>query len=970
MTTRLTRVPLIFIALLLFNCLRVDAGLAYRTVAGDPLQTRIYTLDNGMKVYLAVNQNAPRIQTYVAVRVGSKHDPTETTGLAHYFEHMMFKGTTKFGTANWDEEKPLIIEIESLFEQYRQETDSRKRASIYQQIDSLSYIASKWAIPNEYSRLMNAIGATGTNAATSYDYTYYIENIPANQLENWAKIQYERFREPVLRLFHTELETVYEEKNMSLTNDMRMVSEALYKGLFPHHPYGQQTTLGEAEHLKNPSMLNIRTFFDSYYVPENMAIILSGDFDPDHAITIVDEHFGQMEARPVPELVSGNEVPIDKPVVLEVTGQQSEMIQMGWRFAGASSDDVLYIDLISSILFNGRAGLIDRHLNQPMRTRVSGASTTVLADYSILNLMGRNNAGQSLDEVRALLLEQIDRLKQGDFPEWLLEAAINNQLATRWRRTESMHNAARDIAQSFMMEVPWEAHVSYMERLGSISRDDIIEFANKHFHDNYAVVYKRQGVPAGVDLVEKPPISPIHINRDLESDFFREIMAVQVGDVEPVFIPFHEAMEIVRQEGHPDFLLVKNKDMPTFSLTFNYELGSLHDRRLPHAAALLRFLATEDHSAEEMNERWYGLASNLSMSVRRDNLRISLRGLSQHMEESLALLEELVWNAIPDDELLGGRIQQAKTTRRANKNNQQAILLAMEHHALYGDHNPSTNEFTDEELDGLTAAELIELIRSLWSVEHEVLYYGPHSMEELMQITTQHRRLADRLSPAPPAVYFQPKDKDKDRVYFVHFEANQSHLQTVAKGAAYSPDLLPVVSLYNRYFGSGMQSIVFQELREKRGLAYSARASYAEPDHTDGYFVHTSYIATQNDKVTEAFLAFDELFDQMPLSETAFQLSRDQMISNIRTERIAGDQIIFSYLNNMRMGHGSDSREALFSALPLLTLDDVNDFSVSHIRGNPKSYLILGHRDQIDFVRLKALFGPVMEISLDQLFGY
>ena len=237
---------------------------SYETVPNDPLKARIYTLPNGLKVYMTVNKETPRIQTYIAVRVGGKNDPAETTGLAHYFEHLMFKGTQKFGTQNYESEKPLLDEIEKMFEIYRKTTDEEQRKAIYKQIDSLSYEASKFAIPNEYDKLMAAIGANGTNAYTSFDVTCYVEDIPSNQIENWAKVQADRFENNVIRGFHTELETVYEEKNMSLTRDSRKVSEAMLAALFPHHPYGAQTVLGTQEHLKNPSITNIKNYYRTW----------------------------------------------------------------------------------------------------------------------------------------------------------------------------------------------------------------------------------------------------------------------------------------------------------------------------------------------------------------------------------------------------------------------------------------------------------------------------------------------------------------------------------------------------------------------------------------------------------------------------------------------------------------------------------------------------------------------------------
>lgn len=298
----------------------------YETVPGDPLQTQMYTLPNGLKLFMSVNKDQPRIQTYIAVRVGGKNDPAETTGLAHYFEHLMFKGTEQFGTSDYAAEKPMLDRIEALFETYRRTTDSTERARIYREIDSVSYEASKIAIPNEYDKLMSAIGANGTNAYTSYDVTCYVEDIPSNQIDNWARIQADRFEHPILRGFHTELETIYEEKNMSLTKDSRKVYEKLLSTLYPSHPYGSQTVLGTQENLKNPSITNVKNYHKQWYVPNNMAICLSGDFDPDNMVDIITKYFGHLKPNknlPRPELPS--EKPFTSPKVVEILGPELRM---------------------------------------------------------------------------------------------------------------------------------------------------------------------------------------------------------------------------------------------------------------------------------------------------------------------------------------------------------------------------------------------------------------------------------------------------------------------------------------------------------------------------------------------------------------------------------------------------------------------------------------------------------------------
>ena len=393
----------------------------YETVKGDPLETKIYTLDNGLKVYMSVNNEEPRIKANIAVKVGGKNDPSETTGLAHYFEHLMFKGTEQFGTSDYSAEKPLLDEIEALFEVYRVTTDEAERTTLYHKIDSISYLASNYFIPNEYDKLMSFIGSQGTNAYTSTDMTVYVEDIPSNQIENWAKIQADRFANTVIRGFHTELETVYEEKNMSLTKDFRKALEALDGMLFPDHPYGTQTVLGTQEHLKNPSITNIKNYYKTYYVPNNIAICLSGDFDPDQMVKIIEKYFGGMQPnKDLPNLKLQTEYQLESAIEKSVYGLDAENIMMGWKYPGADTDDALVAEIASSVLYNGTAGLIDLNINQQQKVLEAYGMSYTRPDAGEFILMATPKQGQTLEEVRDIMLAEVAKLREGNFEESLL----------------------------------------------------------------------------------------------------------------------------------------------------------------------------------------------------------------------------------------------------------------------------------------------------------------------------------------------------------------------------------------------------------------------------------------------------------------------------------------------------------------------------------------------------------------------
>ena len=941
----------------------------YVSFPDDPLNARIYTLDNGLKVYLSVYDEEPRIQTYVAVRVGSKHDPAETTGLAHYFEHLMFKGTSSFGTIDYEKEKPLLDKIEALFEVYRLETDEGRRRELYREIDSISYIASTFAIANEYDRLMTAIGSIGTNAGTSNDYTIYMENIPSNQLENWALIQGDRFSDPVLRLFHTELETVYEEKNMSLTNDGRRASEALLRGLFPNHPYGLQTTLGESEHLKNPSIINIRNFFDQYYVPNNMAVVMSGDFDPDEAIRIIEKHFGHLKPAPLPELAFGQQPEITSPIVKEVTGLQAENIQIGWRFEGANSDQVHMLRMVSMILANGRAGLIDQNLNKTMATLGAFASVRTMADYSVLTLSGRNKRGQSLDEVRALLLEQVNLLKRGEFPDWLMEAAVNNLRLQEMRRVENNRARAMSMAMAFLNGVPYESTLETIDMLSRITKADVVEFANRYLHDNnYVVVYKRQGQPENIPVVDKPEITPIFINRDDESPLLSQVKASMVEPIEPVFVNFETDISRAITPNNIEVLYAENQANPTFTLTYYWEMGSHHDKVLPYAGGFINFLGTGKMSAEDISNEFYKLACSFSVNVGTEETRITISGLSDNLRAAVGLFEELIWNAVADEAALRQYVENQKKARHDSKANQQANFQALVSYATFGPDNPSRYTLTDAEMDALTSDRLIRALQNLWGIQHSVVFHGPQPLDQVVQMIRTQHRTPDVLAAAPAGTRFAPGETRENKVYFAHYDANQSYLQTVTRGIGYNPEMVPLIQMYNGYFGGGMNAIVFQEMREKRGLAYTARSNYSFPSRPDEHHINFSYIATQNDKVVDAFSAFNELFNDMPLSETSFRLAQEQLISNIRTQRIRDTGMIWNYINARRMGLDRDIREDLYRALPAFTMQDVSRFNQTYVKDQPKTYVILGDENLIDFAEVERLFGPVTRVSRDELF--
>ena len=236
---------------------------------------KAFKLKNGLSVYIWEDESKSDVFGLEGVRAGSINDPEEYTGLAHYLEHVMFKGTDKIGALNWTEEEPIYKEIIAKYDQMAEEADPVKKEAISKEINELTVKAGKLGLPNEYSNLMESMGAKGVNAGTYYDWTFYHSSFPAYQINKWLEISSQRFLHPVFRSFQSELENVYEEYNRSQDDQGRAQNQFVMEKAFEGHPYSR-SIIGLPEHLKNPRLSKLIEFYEQWYVPENIVLVLVG----------------------------------------------------------------------------------------------------------------------------------------------------------------------------------------------------------------------------------------------------------------------------------------------------------------------------------------------------------------------------------------------------------------------------------------------------------------------------------------------------------------------------------------------------------------------------------------------------------------------------------------------------------------------------------------------------------------------
>jgi predicted Zn-dependent peptidase len=945
-----------------------ENGYTYKYVTNDPANARFYTLKNGLTVILSPDNKKPRIQTYIAVKAGSKTDPANHTGLAHYLEHMLFKGTDVFGSLDWNKEQEYLKQIDALYDQYNSTTDEAKRKEIYKQIDKMSGEAAKYAIPNEYDKLMAAMGAEGTNAFTSFEQTVYVEDIPANAIDKFLAVQAERFRNPILRLFHTELEAVYEEKNRSLDDDGSKSFETMFAALFPNNNYGKQTTIGTIEHLKNPSLKAIRKYYEDYYVPNNMGIIMAGDFDPSVVIKKIETAFTYMQPKPVPVYNPGTEAPITAPIVKEVIGPKPENIMMGFRFPGASTKDAQILELVSNILTNGSAGLIDLNLVKSQKVLSAYAFAYALKDYSMLLLQGNPTQGQSLDEVRSLLMGEIAKLRNGQFSDELIQSIVNNEKKNDIAQNEEYNSRANNLMDNFTSELDWATTISYPDMISKITKQDIMDFANKYLKDdNYVVIYKRKGEDKSIVKVEKPTITPVHVNKE-QSDFVKRVNNLPENTIQPRWLNF--ATDIQKgKNGNMDILAVQNKDNSLFRMFYHFDIGKWNSKLLPIAAGYLEYLGTKTKTSEQIAQDFYKLASSFSVSTGNEETYIMLDGLNENFEASVQMLEELIRNCEPDEDALAAYKERLKKGRANAKANKGAIMSGLRSYALYGAQNPFNNVLSDAELEALTAKELVDIIRNMVNYKHKVLYYGPKAVAQLKTSLSKYHKTPSKFASMPASKVFTQTTATANNVLFANYDMTQAEVFWAKNAAAYEVNQTPTIALFNNYFGGGMGSIVFQTIRESKALAYSTYAYYGNPSKKEDKGIVGAYVGTQADKLKDALAGMNELLNELPESQIAFDNAKLSLRKSLASERITQDGIIFSYLNAQKLGNSVDNRKNIYEKAASLSFADIKKFHASQFASQPYTYCVVGNEKNLDQETLKAI-GTIKKLSLEEIFGY
>ena len=612
--------------------------------------------------------------------------------------------------------------------------------------------------------------------------------------------------------------------------------------------------------------------------------------------------------------------------------------------------------------------MIDLDLNQQQKVQRASSFTNFNNDYGFHLLYGMPKANQSLDEVKELLLAEIEKIKKGEFDDWLVEAVINDLKLSEIRQYEDASSTAYAYMDAFIHFEDWQDQVDFIEDLKSVTKEDLVNYANEHYKDNYVAVYKRKGEDPNIAKVENPGITPVKLNRDKQSEFIKEFNKTESPALEPQYVDYDQAIQNSETESGLPVAYIENENNDLFNLYIIFDMGQDNDKELSLAAGYLDYLGTEKYSPEEIKQEFYKLGINYFVSSGNDKTYVGLSGLKENLPEGLALLEDLWSNAKADQETYDKYVEQILKGREDNKTQKGNILFnGLMNYGRYGENSRLRDIYSSEELKNKNPEELVQKVKDMRNYKQRIFYYGK-DLDKAVAAIDENHKLPAELKEYPEAKEYKEVDTGK-KVYFVDYDMVQAEMVFLSKGEDFSPEKMAATELFNTYFGSGLSSIVFQEIRESQSLAYSAYSAYQTASEKDKPNYVMAYIGTQANKMPQAVDAMMELMTNMPEAEEQFQSAKEATLKQIAADRITKTSIFWNYESLKKRGMDHDYREEMYNAIKDMTMEDLKEFFNNNIKGQDYNVMVIGNKEDVDMQSLSKL-GEVEELDIDYLFNY
>ena len=932
-----------------------------------------YTLDNGLTVMLWEDHDAPDVEGYIVVRAGAVDEPAEYTGLAHYLEHMLFKGTQQIGALDWAAEKPIYDSIIALYDQYSEATDPRVREQLATQINECSMRQAKISSLEDFFVLLDLIGAEGVNAYTSYDLTAYHNTFPAAEMYRWLTIFSDRLINPVFRTFQAELENVFEEYNMYANDPSSQVSKQLMADIFQGCPY-ERDVIGLPEHLKNPRLSKLIEFYETWYVPNNMALIIVGNFDSEAAKPMIAETFSRLQPKPLPERPTYPE--------LSFAGNPTKHYKLGYNpelflvydgvKEGDPDQDVL--EFVCALLTNGQIGLLDKVETNgdvssvsafPWSTRNTGRIIIEATPYYDAN----QQMFESDAQTKAIIMREVDKIKSGNISDELI-ANVKRLYAQSYKvQEESPSYKMRALVDAFTYGKPTDDIFTANDRIQNLTKEEIVRVARKFFDAPYMTISFDEATKTWkANPLPKPNIQPVEPSHE-ETPYARMFKQLPRGEQAYTFNNFSD-VQVASIAENVTLHYTPNTKNDVFTLTLRYGVGEHEMPLLPYATMLMQnagIMGATNLEGKDFDQQVAELGGAVNYGCNDSYFYVQIEGEDGNLGQIMNLVNrQLLMPYLEQKQLdaIKGSVFFSRLSRQKRTAVQKSALLQ---YALYGDKSSYLDEVPFADIWQLGLPRVQSLVAQAREYALDVYYCGTLSQEQLVA----QLPLTEGMRPSNSPFIQERVTYNKPTVLFLpNSNVQQADIYFYINGRPYDIASDVYSDAFNQYVSGGFTGLIMYEIREKRSMAYTAYGVDRTPSlpGKDCYFY--GYIGTQSDKVVDAISTYMDILTDMPADSTNMEALRAALRQAGQTAKPSMRSKAQTFEYWQRLGYVDDPARVNAETIENLTYEDIQRFYQENIQGKPVTIVLMGDPKKINLKAIQTKLGcKVTKISPAKIFN-
>lgn len=931
-----------------------------------------YKLENGLTVMLWEDHDQPDVTGYVVVRAGAVDEPAEYTGLAHYLEHMLFKGTQKIGALDWEAEKPIYDSIIALYDQYCETTDPEQREKLATQINECSMREAKVSSTEDFFNLLDLIGAEGVNAFTSFDVTAYHNSFPEAEMYRWLTIFSDRLIDPVFRTFQAELENVFEEYNMYANNPSSQASKQLMQDIYKGSPY-ERDVIGHPEHLKNPRLSKLIEFYNTWYVPNNMALILVGDFDAEAAKPMIAETFSRLQPKELPARPSYPEV--------QLTGSKHYNLgyspQIAWVYPGVKANDPEQevLEFVCNLLSNGQTGLLDKvTIDGEVQFAGVGLDARRNTGRIIIQAVPYYDANQQMFEsdkaTEKIVMKEIDKIKAGDISDEMI-ASLKRMYAQSYKvANESSASKMNWLLSAFMYNMPLEQVLNANDHIQALTKEEIVRVAKKYFNQDHMTISFDEATKTNkAKTLPKPNIKPLEPVKDAKTAYAEAFKKLPKGQLKQTFNNFND-VQVSSLGENITLHYTPNTKNDVFSLTLRYGVGEHEMPLLPYAAALMNNAGIMGNPATEgkdFAQQMAELGGDVSYGCNDSYFYISISGEDGNMNKIMNLVNRQLLMPYLEKKQLDAIKGSEFFTRLSRQKRTAVQKSALMQYALYGDKSAYLDEVPFADIWGMGLPQVQSLLSSARTYALNVFYCGTLTPEQLVA----ELPLTEGMRPSNSPFIQEKKTYEKPTVFFLpNSDVQQADLYFYINGQPYDIASDVYSDAFNQYFSGGFSGIVLNEIRTKRSMAYTAYGVNQTPSLAGKNTNFIGYVGTQSDKVVDAINVYMDLLTTMPADTTRMEAIRAALKQAAQTAKPSMRGKASTFEAWKRLGYNDDPAKINAEKIDNLTYEQIETFYKENIQGKPITIILMGDPKKIDLKAIQTKMGcKVTKLSPARLFN-